>query len=680
MKTLAKYLKPQLPAVVLGILLIVAQAWCDLKLPDYTSTIVDTGIAASGIEERCPVMLPAAEYDRLAGISPEAAAAYRIFDESCPDHEKLSRQFPESGNAYWLAGEVTRALEEAFEPLAAQAGGSERYGSARTAYIARCYEQLGMDIQNNQMRYIIGRGLRMLGIVLLSVGASILISYLSANVGARLSRDMRRDVYAKVLSFSPSEFDRFSTASLITRSTNDIQQVQMIVIMGMRMVAYAPIMAVGGVIKVIRTNVSMTWIIALAVAIIAAVLALLLRIAMPRFNLRQKLVDRLNLVSREVLTGLPVIRAFGTEQREIDRFGKANTDLMQTALFVNRAMGMMTPVMNLVMNGTTLMIVWFGAAQILRGSIQVGTMMAFITYATQIISAFLMLGMMSISLPRAMVSVRRINEVLHTESAVRDPAQPEMPDPAKSGTVEFDHVDFAYPGAEEKVLHDITFTALPGQTTALIGATGCGKSTIVNLIPRFFDVTGGSIRVSGVDVRRMEQKTLRAMIGLVPQKSVLFSGTIGSNIAFSDEEMDQGRVEAAADIAQAREFIDTRPEGYDAVISQGGANVSGGQKQRLCIARALAKQAPIYIFDDSFSALDYKTDRKLRQALAEQTGQSAVLIVAQRISTVMNADKIIVLEDGRIVGMGTHKSLMESCETYREIALSQLSKEELANG
>ncbi len=680
MKTLAKYLKPQLPAVVLGILLIVAQAWCDLKLPDYTSTIVDTGIAASGIEERCPVMLPAAEYDRLAGISPEAAAAYRIFDESCPDHEALARQFPESGNAYWLAGGVTQALEEAFEPLAAQAGGSERYGSARTAYIARCYEQLGVDIQGNQMRYIIGRGLRMLGIVLLSVGASILISYLSANVGARLSRDMRRDVYAKVLSFSPSEFDKFSTASLITRSTNDIQQVQMIVIMGMRMVAYAPIMAVGGVIKVIRTNVSMTWIIALAVAVIAVVLALLLRIAMPRFNLRQKLVDRLNLVSREVLTGLPVIRAFGTEQREIGRFGKANTDLMQTALFVNRAMGMMTPVMNLVMNGTTLMIVWFGAAQILRGSIQVGTMMAFITYATQIISAFLMLGMMSISLPRAMVSVRRINEVLHTESAVRDPAQPEMPDPAKSGTVEFDHVDFAYPGAEEKVLHDITFTALPGQTTALIGATGCGKSTIVNLIPRFFDVTGGSIRVSGVDVRRMEQKTLRAMIGLVPQKSVLFSGTIGSNIAFSDEEMDQGRVEAAADIAQAREFIDTRPEGYDAVISQGGANVSGGQKQRLCIARALAKQAPIYIFDDSFSALDYKTDRKLRQALAEQTGQSAVLIVAQRISTVMNADKIIVLEDGRIVGMGTHKSLMESCETYREIALSQLSKEELANG
>ena len=680
MKTLAKYLKPQLPAVVLGILLIIAQAWCDLKLPDYTSTIVDTGIAASGIEERCPVMLPAAEYDRLAGISPEAAAAYRIFDESCPDHEALARRFPDNESAYWLSGEVTQALEEAFEPLAAQAGGSERYGSARTAYIARCYEQLGMDIQNNQMRYIIGRGLRMLGIVLLSVGASILISYLSANVGARLSRDMRRDVYAKVLSFSPSEFDKFSTASLITRSTNDIQQVQMIVIMGMRMVAYAPIMAVGGVIKVIRTNVSMTWIIALAVAVIAVVLALLLRIAMPRFNLRQKLVDRLNLVSREVLTGLPVIRAFGTEQREIGRFGKANTDLMQTALFVNRAMGMMTPVMNLVMNGTTLMIVWFGAAQILRGSIQVGTMMAFITYATQIISAFLMLGMMSISLPRAMVSVRRINEVLHTESAVRDPAQPEMPDPAKAGTVEFDHVDFAYPGAEEKVLHDITFTALPGQTTALIGATGCGKSTIVNLIPRFFDVTGGSIRVSGVDVRRMEQKTLRAMIGLVPQKSVLFSGTIGSNIAFSDEDMDQARVEAAADIAQAREFIDTRPEGYDAVISQGGANVSGGQKQRLCIARALAKQAPIYIFDDSFSALDYKTDRKLRQALAEQTGQSAVLIVAQRISTVMNADKIIVLEEGRIVGMGTHKSLMESCETYREIALSQLSKEELANG
>lgn len=680
MKTLSKYLKPQLGAVVLGILLIVAQAWCDLKLPDYTSSIVDTGIAASGISERCPVLLPAAEYDRLAALSPEGAAAYVIFDQSCPDYEKLSRQFPKSGNAYWLAGEITQGLEDAFETLAARSGGSERYGSLRTAYIARCYEQLGMDIQGNQMNYIIGRGLRMLGVVLLSVGASILISYLSANVGARLSRDMRRDVYAKVLSFSPSEFDRFSTASLITRSTNDIQQVQMIVIMGMRMVAYAPIMAVGGIMKVIRTNISMTWIIALAVAVIALVMTLLLKIAMPRFSLRQKLVDRLNLVSREVLTGLPVIRAFGTEQREIDRFGQANGDLMRTALFVNRAMGMMMPVMNLVMNGTTLMIVWFGAQQILRGSIQVGTMMAFITYAIQIISSFLMLGMMSISLPRAMVSVRRINEVLDTESAIHDPLSPVQPDPARMGEVEFDHVDFAYPGAEEKVLHDITFTARPGQTTALIGATGCGKSTIVNLIPRFFDVTGGSVRVSGVDVRQLRQQDLRNMIGLVPQKSVLFSGTIGSNIAFSDEDMAQARIDDAARTAQAGGFIDTRPEGYDAVISQGGANVSGGQKQRLCIARALAKQAPVYIFDDSFSALDYKTDKKLRQALAQKTKESAVLIVAQRISTVMNADKIIVLEEGRIVGMGTHKSLMEDCEAYREIALSQLSKEELANG
>ena len=685
MKTIFKYLKPYLPAMLLAILLVGVQAWCDLALPTYTSDIVDVGLAASGIEDSLPRMIPAAEYETLRNLEPEAAGYYRPFDAADAVHGRLAVEFPEHRDAYVLqevgqeeAAQLTAALERVYTATAGDAG--EGSGSAVVSYILRCYRALGVDVHARQMDYIIHSALRMMGVVLLSVTAAIAISYCSSYAGSGFARDLRSAVFSKALSFSPSEFDKFSTASLITRSTNDIQQIQMMVVMATRMVTYAPMMAIGGIVKVLTTNAGMSWITALGVALIILMLVVLMGFTMPRFKLQQKLIDRLNLVSREVLTGLPVIRAFGTEEKEIERFKTANTDLMKTGLFLNRAMSVMQPFMNMIMNGSTLLIVWVGAHHIMEGHLQVGDMIAFINYATHVIMSFLMVGMMSISAPRSLVSIGRVAEILQAESSIRDPEQPRAFDPEKAGTVEFDHVDFAYPGAEQKVLHDITFTAAPGEMTAIIGSTGCGKSTLINLIPRFFDVTGGSVRVEGVDVRELRQTDLRDRIGLVPQKSVLFSGTIASNIAFSDPAMPQERMDEAASVAQAREFISTRPEGMDAPIAQGGSNVSGGQKQRLAIARALAKQAPIYIFDDSFSALDYKTDRRLRAALAERTRKSAVLIVAQRISTVMQADKIIVLDEGRIAGMGTHRQLMESCEEYREIAYSQLSKEELANG
>ena len=685
MKTIFKYLKPYLPFLLLAILLVGVQAWCDLALPTYTSDIVDVGLAASGIEDDLPRMIPAEAYTQLVEYAPEAAGMYQPFDAVDAVYGHLAVEFPEHQGAYVLkeitaeeAELLTEALTAVYAATAGETG--EGSGSAVISYILRCYRALGVDVEKTQMRYIVRSALRMMGVVGISVSAAIAIGLCSAYAGSGFSRDLRAAVFTKALSFSPSEFDKFSTASLITRSTNDIQQIQMMLIMSTRMVTYAPMMAVGGIIKVLTTNAGMSWITALGVALIILMLVVLMSLTMPKFKLQQKLIDKLNLVSREVLTGLPVIRAFGTEKKEIERFRAANGDLMKTGLFVNRTMAAMSPFMNIVMNGSTLLIVWVGAHHIADGHLQVGDMIAFINYATHVIMSFLMVGMMSISAPRALVSVTRVAEVLQAESSIRDPEQTEAFDPAKAGTVEFDHVDFAYPGAEQKVLQDITFTANPGEVTAIIGATGCGKSTLINLIPRFFDVTGGCVRVEGVDVRKLRQTDLRDRIGLVPQKSVLFSGTIESNIAFSDPAMGQARIEEAAAIAQAEEFISQRPEGMEASIAQGGANVSGGQKQRLAIARALAKEAPIYIFDDSFSALDYKTDRRLRQALTEKTQKSAVLIVAQRISTVMNADKIIVLDEGRIAGMGTHKQLMDSCEEYREIAYSQLSKEELANG
>ena len=685
MKSIFKYLKPYLPFLLVAIVLVGVQAWCDLALPTYTSDIVDVGLAASGIEDELPRMIPAGEFETLRNLEPEAAGFYRPFDAADAVHDRLAAEFPNHRDAYVLdeiseadAELLTAALERVYAQTAGDAG--EGSGSAIISYMLRCYRALGVDTHAQHMAYIIKSALRMMSVVLVSVAAAIAIGYCSSYAGAGFSRDLRSAVFTKALSFSPSEFDKFSTASLITRSTNDIQQIQMMIIMSTRMVTYAPMMAVGGIIKVLTTNAGMSWITALGVALIILMLVILMSVTMPKFKLQQKLIDGLNLVSREVLTGLPVIRAFGTEEKEIERFRGANTNLMKTGLFVNRAMAVMQPFMNIVMNGSTLLIVWVGAHHIMQGHLQVGDMIAFINYATHVIMSFLMVGMMSISAPRALVSVGRVAEILEAESSIRDPEQPKAFDPRKAGTVEFDHVDFAYPGAEQKVLHDITFTANPGEMTAIIGSTGCGKSTLINLIPRFFDVTGGSVKVEGVDVRQLRQTDLRDRIGLVPQKSVLFSGSIHSNIAFSDPDMNAERIRDAAEVAQAADFIAERPEGMEAPIAQGGSNVSGGQKQRLAIARALAKQAPIYIFDDSFSALDYKTDRRLRAALAERTQKSAVLVVAQRISTVMNADKIIVLDEGRIVGMGTHQQLMESCEEYREIAYSQLSKEELANG
>lgn len=680
MKTVSKYITSRAGIFVIAFVLMLMQAWCDLALPGYTSAIVDTGISAGGIEEDLPLALSAMDYQALEQEAGKLASDnYRLLTEDCPDYDKLSDRFPLIDGAYYLDGDG-EGLEDIISELYLASGHTLRYKSPVKSYIIDCYENLGLKASSMQMGYILRTGGRMMGMVFMSISAAIATSYVSSFAGAGISRDLRHDVYGRVLSFSPTEFDRFSTASLITRSTNDIQQVQMMVIMSMRMVSYAPIMAVGGIIKVAQTAPSMWWVIGVAVAAILVVMTTLFKVTMPRFTLQQKLIDKLNLVSREVLNGLSVIRAFGAEERETDRFENANTDLMKTGLFLNRTMSLMNPIINLIMNGCTLVIVWVGAGHIAEGSLQVGDMMAFITYAMNVIMSFLMLGMMSISAPRALVSVKRIAEVLETESSVSDPEKGLHGKEELAGQVEFDHVDFSYPGADEKVLSDISFVAKPGETTAIIGSTGCGKTTLVSLIPRFFDVTGGHVYVEGVDVRDMTQQELRSKIGFVPQKSVLFSGTIGSNIAFADPDMSREEIMEAADTAQASEFISTRPEGLEATIAQGGSNVSGGQKQRLAIARALAKKAPIYIFDDSFSALDYKTDRALRHALAGRTEKSAVIIVAQRISTVLNADKIIVLEEGRMVGMGTHKELMASCEEYRQIALSQLSKEELANG
>lgn len=680
MKTVSKYITSRAGIFFFAVVLMIMQAWCDLALPSYTSAIVDTGISAGGVEEDLPLVLSAMDYSALEREAGRLASdSYKPLTEDHPDYDKLKDKYPLIEGAYYLDGDG-EGLEEIISELYLASGRILRYKSPVKSYIIDCYENLGRTATSVQMGYIIKTGGRMMAMVLMSISAAIATAYVSSVAGAGISRDLRHDVYSRVLSFSPTEFDRFSTASLITRSTNDIQQLQMMVIMSMRMVSYAPIMAVGGIIKVAQTAPSMWWVIAMAVAAIIVVMTVLFKVTMPRFTLQQKLIDKLNLVSREVLNGLTVIRAFGSEKRETDRFEKANDDLMKTGLFLNRTMSLMNPIITLIMNGCTLVIVWVGAGHIADGTLQVGDMMAFITYAMNVIMSFLMLGMMSISAPRALVSVRRIAEVLETESSVADPEKAVHGKPELEGQVEFDHVDFSYPGADEKVLSDISFTARAGETTAIIGSTGCGKTTLVSLIPRFFDVTGGHVYVEGVDVRDMTQRELRDKIGFVPQKSVLFSGTIGSNIAFSDPSMSRDEIMDAAETAQASEFISARPEGLEAPIAQGGSNVSGGQKQRLAIARALAKKAPIYIFDDSFSALDYKTDRALRHALNSRMENSAVIIVAQRISTVLNADKIIVLEDGRMVGMGNHKELMKTCEEYRQIALSQLSKEELANG
>ena len=548
---------------------------------------------------------------------------------------------------------------------------------AGAMYVKTLYENVGVDTESISSSYILKTGAKMLALAALGMCASILVGFLASRVGAGVGRGLRRDVFRKVVGFSSAEFDKFSTASLITRSTNDIQQIQLLTVMILRMVLYAPILALGGVWRVFNTNVDMSWIIALGVGLVLLVVGALFFVVMPKFKIVQSLVDRLNLVSREILTGLPVIRAFSTERYEEERFDKANIDLTKTNLFVNRAMTFMMPVMMLIMNGISVLIIWTGGHGIDSGTMQVGDMMAFLQYTMQIIMSFLMICMISVMLPRAAVSAERVDEVLRSETLIHDPKDPEKLPGNARGEVVFDHVSFRYPGAEEDVLHDISFTARPGETIAFIGSTGSGKSTLVNLIPRFYDVTEGRITIDGVDVRAMSQHDLRERLGYVPQKGVLFSGTIASNILYGNPDGSEEEMKEAAQIAQAEEFITGKRKQYESPIAQGGSNVSGGQKQRLSIARAIAKRPDIYIFDDSFSALDYKTDVALRNALKKKTKESTVMIVAQRISTILHAEQIIVLDDGKIAGKGTHRELLNNCEEYYQIASSQLSEKEL---
>ena len=735
MRKLFQFLKPYAPRVLLILCVLVVQAYCDLSLPTYTSNIVNVGIQQSGIDEEIPENISEEEMNRLLLFVSEddrqdIQDAYEKSSESFDydgevltlkdsvksDNEKLDALTEEMKLPMMLTAgfengsDTTKQMEGQLKEQMSQVPGIEKMSvfdifgmmddtqraaivdkitgqmdkmpdsildQAAISYVKSTYEQIGLDTGHMSTVYILKTGAKMLGLAALGMAASILACLMASRVGAKVGRGLRRDTFRKVIGFSNAEFDRFSTASLITRSTNDIQQIQMLAVMLLRMVMYAPIMAIGGVFKVLHTNVSMSWIIVLGVIPIVMVVAVLFIVAIPKFKILQNLVDRLNLVTREILTGLPVIRAFHTEKHEEERFDKANKDLTKLNLFVNRAMTFMMPTMMLVMNGITVLIVWVGGHSINDGAMQVGDMMAFIQYAMQIIMSFLMICMISVMLPRAAVSAERVDEVLKSETKIHDPKEPKTLPKNGKGEVAFEHVSFHYPGAEEDVLHDITFTAKPGETTAFIGSTGCGKSTLVNLIPRFYDVTEGKITIDGQDVRNLTQHELRDKLGYVPQKGVLFSGNIASNIMFGNPAGSEQEMTEAAQIAQAVEFIDTKPERYKSPISQGGANVSGGQKQRLSIARAIAKHPDVYIFDDSFSALDYKTDTVLRSALKEKTTDSVVLIVAQRISTILHAEQIIVLDDGKIVGKGTHEELLKTCDAYYQIAASQLSESEL---
>ena len=719
--------------------LLVVQAQCDLALPTYTSSIVDVGITQGGVESAAPEVIRA---DTLAAlmklmdedtaamvdacyIQPEQAGSEPLtplgvrllhkgsLGENGPralrrqaDLSQLADAFTAPDVMLYLAaaaidGDGTDVPEAADLDLAAariNAMSKEQLAAAMQAaaqdspadesmtytlksqavQLVRLEYQAQGIADSVQLQYLLKTGGAMLGFTLLMAAVSVLAGLLASRTAAGIGRDLRRDVFQKVVSFSHAEAEQFSTASLITRTTNDIQQVQMTCVMLLRMVAYAPILGLGGIWRVAHTNASLSWIIVVAVAALVSVMMVLFTFAMPKFRIMQKLVDRLNQVSREILTGIMPIRAFSRERFEEQRFDAANKNLMRTQLFTNRAMSFMFPTMTLIMNGVSLLIVWFGGKSIDAGGMQVGEMIAFITYTMQIVMSFLMLAMVSIMLPRAGVAADRIAEVLNTEVCIRDP-ESSTAVPA-DGTVAFEDVSFRYPGAGENALEHISFTARPGETTAIIGSTGCGKSTLLNLIPRFYDVSEGRVTVGGVDVRRMSQSTLREGIGYVPQKGVLFSGTIDSNLKFGGRDISDADARQAAAIAQAADFIEAKPEGYQSPIAQGGTNVSGGQKQRLSIARAIAKKPKIYLFDDSFSALDYKTDVALRRALKAETGDATVIIVAQRISTVLHANQIIVLEDGRIVGRGTHAQLLQNCPEYREIARSQLSQKELALG
>ena len=644
------------------------------KIEDQMRTQMKKQVEAKQAEAKAKM-----EQAQAAATTPEAQAALAAQMQTAksqmaevPDFDKMDiydmlRFMGDEGRAK-LVKQMNKKMDSMQDSIIEQAASS---------YIQDAYKHVGIDTDKIETNYILNTGAKMLALAFLGMAASIMVGLMASRVGAGVGRGLRENVFRKVVGFSNAEFDKFSTASLITRSTNDIQQIQLLIVMILRMVLYAPIMAVGGIWKVFHTNVSMSWIIGLAVVIIVIIVGFLFLVVMPKFKLIQNQVDKLNLVSREILTGLSVIRAFGTQKHEEERFDEANKDLTKTNLFVNRAMTFMMPLMMFVMNSITVLIVWIGGHSINDGVMQVGDMMAFIQYTMQIIMAFLMICMISVMLPRAAVSASRVDEVLTSETQICDPKQPKHIPKEGKGKVVFDHVCFRYPGAEEDVLHDISFTAEPGKTTAFIGSTGCGKSTLVNLIPRFYDVTGGKITIDGKDVREVSQHDLRDKLGYVPQKAVLFSGDIASNILYGNPDGSEAEMIEAAQIAQATEFIDQKKKKYKSPISQGGANVSGGQKQRLSIARAIAKHPDVYIFDDSFSALDYKTDATLRAQLKEKTADSTVMIVAQRISTILHADQIIVLEDGQIVGKGTHKELLRNCEAYYQIASSQLSEKEL---
>lgn len=739
---LLKYLKPFTFSVIVVIALLFAQAQCELALPDYMSDIVDTGIQKGGITDAVPTVLRESQYKRLAIFMDKDDIS--LFDDNytliltVQADADLIDEYPilDSENVYIL-NEIDSETEEALNkaltkpemmvsgivsqmqdpdselvkqfkgndpfvvlpamPQSArddvlakmneeidskvEALGETTMSAASAAYVKAEYEAVGLNVDDIQSNYILVSGGKMLMIAFGSAACAILVGLLASRVAAGLARNLRKNVFEKVENFSNEEFNKFSTSSLITRTTNDIQQIQMVMVMMLRIVIYAPIIGVGAVLHVINSGASMTWIIALCVVVLLSLIGILMMVAMPKFKISQVLVDKVNGVTREFLDGMPVIRAFNTQKHEEEKFDTVNKKIMKNQLFINRAMSFMMPAMMLVMNGASLLIVWIGGHQIQDGMIQIGDMMAFIQYTMQIIMAFLMIAMVAVILPRASVSAGRILEVLNCDFHIKDPKKAKQFNQDKKGFIDFKNVSFRYPGAEEDVLHDISFTAKPGETTAFIGSTGSGKSTIINLVPRFFDVTEGSILVDGVDIRDVTQHELRDKIGYVPQKGVLFSGDIESNLRYAKEDATQTELDEAARVAQAEEFIQSKPEKYETPISQGGTNVSGGQKQRLSIARALVKKPEIYIFDDSFSALDFKTDANLRAALNEVTRETkaTVLLVAQRISSIMHAERIVVLDNGRVVGIGTHNELLKSCEVYQEIAYSQLSKEELGN-
>ena len=699
-----KYLRGHIPSVVLIVLLLVAQSFCELSLPAYTSRIVDTGIQGGGIESATPLALTDKTMDGvrlfLSDEDAQTVSAAYTYDNGVwtlndtaqqPELEPvfirplvMYARLSEQGANTVLAlrkqmqgglisrEEILARGEAALDGMGVLTDGVLR--SAAVQFLKTEYAVAGLNVDHIRTSYLLRTGGRMLLLTLGMIAAAVLCSYVGAKMSAAIGRDLRARVFRKVLSFSSAEMDKFSTASLITRSTNDVTQIQAVCVMLVRIVLYAPIIGLGGVVMVARTKTGLGWVIALAVAAMLLLVGVLMKVAMPQFRAMQQRVDDVNLVSRELLTGLPVIRAFHREQHEQVRFDTASAALMNTQLFVNRTMAFMGPVMTLIMYGVTVMIEWFGAKSINAGHMQIGDMIAFSTYASMIIMAFMMITIVAVMLPRAEVSAARVDEILHTRPSVRAPRSAE-PAPTDA-TVTFEHVSFRYPGAEDDVLHDVSFTARPGQVTAIVGSTGCGKSTLLNLIPRFYDATGGTVSIGGVDVRRMQPAELRAMLGYVPQKGVLFTGDILSNLEFAGDVSEADAIRAAA-TAQAEDFIWSRPQHFLTPVAQGGSNVSGGQRQRLSIARAIAKHPQVYLFDDSFSALDYQTDAALRQALARQTHDATVLIVAQRLSTILHADQILVLDGGRIVGCGTHSDLLRSCETYREIALSQLSAAEL---